>query len=73
MITKALGNLVNWNLFPEHNFDDAEIEPPTHEIFYNIALQNELRSQVNNLVKAGMETNRPEFRITEPFDPMKYE
>ena len=69
----ASGNLVNWNLFPEHNFDDAEIEPPTHEIFYNIALQNELRSQVNNLVKAGMETNRPEFRITEPFDPMKYE
>ena len=64
--------ILNWNLFREHDFSDADIKPPTHNFFYDMALQHELRSEVNSLVRAGMETNQLEFRMTEPFDPIKY-
>ena len=72
LITLDHENL-NWNLFPEHDFSDSEIKPPTHKVFYDLALQHELRSEVNYLVRAGMENNQLEFRMTEPFDPTKYE
>ena len=60
LITLAEGNL-KWNLFREHDFSDAEIKSPTHKFFYDMALQHELRSQVNTLVRAGIEKINSNF------------